>query len=207
MNLKITSFLCETRIRELTYVVVDTDSNEAFIVDPGTRYSEVMPALDGMAVRYIILTHAHPDHIIRLPEFRAALPGVPLVMHPEDQDMLGSADINDTQKIYGYTVEDKADIYVNDGDTLPFGDDKITFIHTPGHTKGGMCILVGKDMFSGDTLFYRTVGRTDLYGGDWETLKASIRDKLFCLDDDIDVYPGHGRPTTIGSEKRANPFV
>ena len=207
MNLKISSFLCETSIRELTYIVVDTDTNDSVVIDPGTRYSDVMQALSGTAVRYILLTHAHPDHIARLPEFRAALPDVPLVVHPDDQDLLGSADLNHSEYIYGRAVEDTADIYVNDGDTLPFGDGKIKFIHTPGHTKGGVCILIGKDLFSGDTLFYRTVGRTDLYGGDWEALKASIRDKLFCLDDDINVYPGHGKPTTIGSEKRANPFV
>ena len=100
-----------------------------------------------------------------------------------------------------------ADIWVDDCDSLKIGDMELKFIHTPGHTPGGMCILIGDTLFSGDTLFKLSIGRTDFPGGSFAEIKKSIHEKLFVLPDDVTVYPGHMGTTTIGIEKRSNPFV
>jgi glyoxylase-like metal-dependent hydrolase (beta-lactamase superfamily II) len=151
------------------------------------------------------LTHAHGDHILALPELKA-FSKAPVGLNSGDEDMLKDANLNHSGQFAKTPIEDKPDFYLKDGDELELGSTKLHIIHTPGHTKGGTCILYEKDLMAGDTLFKRGIGRTDLYGGDYDTLIASIRSKLFVLPEDINVHPGHGSSTTILSEKKNNPF-
>ena len=121
--------------------------------------------------------------------------------------MLLDPELNEAHHFGPEKVSFKPDILVDDGDTLTVGNMTMKFIMTPGHTEGGMCILVDDVLFSGDTLFCRSIGRTDLAGGDFKTLMESIKNKLFLLPDETQVLPGHMGTTTIGFEKEHNPFV
>ena len=153
------------------------------------------------------MTHAHWDHIIALNEYKSNYPNAKLIVNFDEHEMITDSSINGTKQ---YTNEDialEADIYIADNEELMLGNTTLKFITTPGHTKGGMCILADGNLFSGDTLFFKSVGRTDLYGGNWGHLKESIQNKLFKLDGKTIVYPGHGPSTTIELEMRENPFV
>lgn len=193
---------------ENVYIVTDDATGKVAIIDPGVADDTVFEKLvgDGELV-YIILTHGHGDHITGVPAIKAAYPEAKIVADFDEHDMISDSYLNGSARMFGTDVEFDADIYVTDGEKLQLGETELTFIHTPGHTKGGMCVYTGKYLFSGDTLFKRSVGRTDLPGGDWDKLRESIKEKLYALPDDTDVYPGHGYMTTIGSEKRGNPFV
>ncbi len=182
------------------YLVWDEDSREAFLVDCSMNYKPIVDDASkmGLDVKYIILTHGHFDHTGGTEFYRRAFPKAQLVSGEKEKELLVSS-----KEVGSIT----ADIYVNDGDELPCGDMTLKFIETPGHTIGGICILVGKVLFSGDTLFQASVGRTDFPTGNAATLIDSIRNKLFVLPDDTRVLPGHCDETTIGFEKRYNPFV
>lgn len=193
---------------ENTYLLTDSESGAMAIVDPGCFSEELYRKIDQSAgLAYILLTHAHGDHIAALNRYRERYPSAQLVAGAKERELLESADLNSSLMLTGTRVEMSADRYATDGEVLLLGETEIRVITTPGHTMGGVCFYADGTLYSGDTLFERSVGRTDLYGGDWTTLKASIRNKLFLLPDDTVVYPGHGRATTIGEEKRGNPFV
>ena len=195
-------------VDENTYIVVDDIADICFVVDPGRYDDKIKSIIDDTAgLEYIILTHGHGDHIKELPSFRKEYTDAELVADFDEKRMLNDFAINASRNICGKDVEDDADVYVTDGDTLGFGDRKIKFIHTPGHTPGGMCISIDGILFTGDTLLKNDVGRSDFPGGSWEDLKHSIKDKLFLLPDDTIVYPGHGLDTSIGHEKKMNPYV
>ena len=185
------------------YLVWDEDSKKAFIVDPGAESVQMENAIseNKLQPEYIILTHAHGDHTGGIDPLKEKYPGIKLVANRAERKML--AERSSISGGAGHT----ADIEVTDGDTLDVGPMHLCFIDCPGHTPGGMSILLGKVLFSGDTLFMSSVGRTDLPGGDWDTLMHTIREKLFVLPDDTVVLPGHMQETTIGFEKRCNPFV
>ncbi|MBQ6671123.1 MAG: MBL fold metallo-hydrolase [Firmicutes bacterium] len=185
------------------YLVWDEDSKKAFIVDPGAESVQMENAVseNKLQPEYIILTHAHGDHTGGIDSLKEKYPGIKLVANRAERKML--AERSRISGGAGHT----ADIEVTDGDTLDVGPMHLCFIDCPGHTPGGMSILLGKVLFSGDTLFMSSVGRTDLPGGDWDTLMHTIREKLFVLPDDTVVLPGHMQETTIGFEKRCNPFV
>ena len=185
------------------YIVWDEDSKKAFIVDPGAESVQMENAIseNKLQPEYIILTHAHGDHTGGIDPLKEKYPGIKLVANRAERKML--AERSRISGGEGYT----ADIEVTDGDTLDVGPMHLCFIDCPGHTPGGMSILLGKVLFSGDTLFMSSVGRTDLPGGDWDTLMHTIRERLFVLPDDTVVLPGHMQETTIGFEKRCNPFV
>lgn len=193
---------------ENTYVVSDPGSGLVAVVDPGAYTDRIRDAVkEGGKLSLILLTHGHADHIFALPEFRRDYPEAKIVACSGERPMLTTASMNNSEEFTGRKLEQEADIYVEDGGQIEFGNETLMFIHTPGHTPGGMCIYTGKILFSGDTLFYRSVGRTDLPESSTVQLVRAIREKLYVLPDDTVVYPGHGPATTIGEEKRENFFV
>lgn len=193
---------------ENTYVMSDPGSGLVAVVDPGAYTDRIKEAVEkGGKLSLILLTHGHADHIFALPEFRRDYPEAKVVACSVERPMLTNASLNNSEEFTGRKLEPEADIYVEDGDQMEFGTQTLTFIHTPGHTPGGMCIYTGNTLFSGDTLFYRSVGRTDLPESSTVQLARAIREKLYTLPDDTVVYPGHGPETTIGEEKRENFFV
>lgn len=191
--------------------VVATEQGNAVLIDPGAQAEKLMEELEalGLTPVQILLTHAHFDHIGAVKALQQAYPALRLALGAEDLDMFSDPDLNLSSRFAH--VEDFAelryDALLQDGDTVAVDELVFTAITTPGHTKGSLCYLLGDVIFSGDTLFRREVGRCDLYGGSFETIKESLR-KLYALPNgDYTVYPGHGEPTTIAEEKSENPYV
>ena len=192
-----------------TYLVCDETSRLGFIVDLGGYSKELKNIIEknDIQIQYIVLTHGHGDHIGGVQEHLKDFPDAKVVCSRAEEKMLLDPELNEAHHFGPEKVSFKPDILVDDGDTLTVGNMTMKFIMTPGHTEGGMCILIDDVLFSGDTLFCRSIGRTDLAGGDFRTLMDSIKKKLFLLPDETQVLPGHMGPTTIGFEKENNPFV
>lgn len=183
-----------------------TDGNEAVLIDCSEVKPELLNALEGLKLKYILLTHGHFDHVLGINKLKELTGAKVLVNEADLPRMQESADIMETFGVSGIDTP-KADDFVKDGEILKFGNTEIKVIFTPGHTEGGTCYLIGDKLFSGDTLFKHSVGRTDLPGGNFAKLSKSINDIIFNLDDNITVYPGHGATTTIGYEKQHNELV
>jgi len=181
------------------YLLMDEKSKEIAIIDCGADISHIKKDIDELngKVKYILLTHGHNDHTVGVKSVKKEYDCI-CVMSSKERGSLGKIDFMDGLPI---------DKWVNDGDTIELGSLKISVIEVPGHTFGGVCYLVQDVLFSGDTLFRRSVGRWDLPGGNRDILFMNIRDKLFTLNDDIKVYPGHEGSTTIGYEKKNNFYV
>lgn len=192
-----------------TYLVCDETSRLGFIVDLGGYSKELKNIIEknDIQIQYIVLTHGHGDHIGGVQEHLKDFPDAKVVCSRAEEKMLLDPELNEAHHFGPEKVSFKPDILVDDGDTLAVGNMTMKFIMTPGHTEGGMCILIDDVLFSGDTLFCRSIGRTDLAGGDFRTIMESIKKKLFLLPDETQVLPGHMGPTTIGFEKEHNPFV
>lgn len=186
-----------------TYIVTDEESGETAVVDPSLSEDSLIEKIKDKNVKYILITHGHFDHIggVNLVKEHT---GAKVVIHKEDEEMLC-----DPKKNYG-TKSDPicADILVEDGSELMLGNKKITVLHTPGHTKGGVCYIFNEDriLFSGDTLFRLTAGRTDLYGGNARTELMSLA-KIGELEGDYQVYPGHDSATTLEFERQYNRYM
>ncbi len=181
---------------------------EAAVIDPGDEADRILQALaeSKLTTKLIINTHGHFDHVGANKRLNKVT-GAPILIHPLDAPMLNQ--LANSAAAWGMTAENSPapDRELQDGDEVTFGKVLLKVIHTPGHTPGGISLYTDSEVFVGDTLFAGSIGRTDFPGGSFETLQASIQQKLFALRDDLKVYPGHNQTTTIGVEKRTNPFV
>ena len=189
------------------YLVCDEDTKDAFLVDPGAygiRQSEYIKS-QGVNLRYILLTHGHYDHMLGVKNFKEDF-AAKVVIHTEDAPCLSSP-IKSLAITHGFNFpKTQADIIVSEGDKFAFADGEIEVIHTPGHTKGSVCYKLSDMLFTGDTLFRGTVGRTDFPGGSYKEILASVQ-KLAGLEGDFKVYPGHEDTTTLENERRNNPYM
>ncbi|CEO14275.1 MBL fold metallo-hydrolase [Paraclostridium sordellii] len=192
---------------ENTYLIADKDTREGAVIDPGGDIKDLLRYMEDnfINVKYIILTHGHGDHIGCVPELKK-FTGACIIANSNEKEILLDKKKNLSYRMNCGATEFDADKYVNDGDSINLGDLKLKFIYTPGHTKGGMCVRVGNHMFTGDTLFAGSMGRTDLYSGDNKQMQKSLS-RLRNYEDDIIVYPGHGPNTTMGIEKTTNPYM
>ena len=185
------------------YLLYDDITKEAFLIDVPKPSLEIKRFLqkNELVLKFVLLTHGHFDHIWGLQGF-----SVPFFIHPKDEEFLTDPRIN-ASLFCGEPVAIREKPHFFDGDHLAFGSQKIEVIHTPGHTPGSVCFKIGDWLFSGDTLFCHSIGRTDIPFASYEDIIASIKNKLLVLDPATVVYPGHGGPTTIGDEERDNQFL
>ncbi len=196
------------------FVVGCETTREAVLIDPGDEVKALLSFAERntLTIRHILLTHAHVDHVTGVAAAKRAL-GVPVHLHRDDLFLYERA--VQSGALFGLDVEPQPpiDVFFEAGEVIAFGGYEARPYHTPGHCPGGVCLQIGRkgdtgrDLFVGDTLFAGSIGRTDLPGGDHATLIASIKTVLFAFGDDAVVYPGHGPTTTIGQERRTNPFL
>lgn len=190
------------------YLVYSETTRDGIIVDPGGDADSIIDYIkrENLNIDKIILTHGHGDHIGGVIELKEKL-GAKVMIHKDDVELLkdGSKNLSTTMSMGAIEIE--PDIELNDGDIIEFGEFKAKVIHTPGHTKGGICLKIEDKLITGDTLFVGSVGRTDLVGGNHSKLIESIKEKLMILPDEIEVLPGHGGSSTIGYERKSNPFL
>ena len=189
-------------------------TREAVIIDPGDEIEDLIAASSEqrLTVRSILLTHAHLDHITGVGRARSAFQA-PVYLHEADLPLYDA--VVQQGMMFGLSVQRQppVDRFYAPGEVIPFGRYEVRVHHTPGHSPGGVCLQIGEagrealDLFVGDTLFAGSIGRVDLPGGDYQTLLRSISTVLFAFGDAARVYPGHGEPTTIGQERRTNPFL
>ncbi len=189
------------------YILADLPSKKAFVIDPGGDPDEILHVLkeNDLTVAMIINTHGHWDHTGANQVMHAAT-CVPIAIHEADKGFLPEADLNLSSQLDRPTPCGEAEVLLHDGDVLELGRLQISVMHTPGHTPGGVCLRCGEVVFTGDTLFAGSMGRTDLAGGDPVAIDHSLKEILMQLPDELIVLPGHGGATTIGRERQNNPF-
>lgn len=200
-------------VNENTYVLYNNEK-QCIIIDPGCYFPDEQEVLknfiseNGLIPELLLNTHCHLDHVFGNKYISEAFE-LRLHLHPEEEKMLERAPASGLMFNLPFDNYIGDFIYLNDGDIISLGSDKLEVILTPGHSPGSVCFYCAAQAFiiGGDVLFNNSIGRTDLPGGDHETLLRSIREKLFVLPDHVKVYSGHGNPTTIGDEKRTNPYV
>lgn len=190
------------------YIAYDEETLDAIVVDPGAEGTRIMAEVgkNNLKVKYIVNTHGHCDHIMANKHVKDAT-GAELLIHVEDAPMLTDANLNLSAFMGPNVSGPVADRYLQEGDILKLGSSELKVLHTPGHSQGGICLVGQGVVFCGDTLFQQSIGRTDFPGGSFPVLINSIKTKLMPLGDSMIVYPGHGPETTIGQEKRGNPFI
>jgi hydroxyacylglutathione hydrolase len=194
------------------YLVYDEKSKKGILIDPAGNEERLLQLLKerGVTLRYIVNTHGHPDHTCGNDRLRKAT-GALVVMPALDDDFFQKPEFSGWARMIGVDAAGPADVRVQDGDELTFGGLTMKFIHTPGHTPGGCCILIDGNLFTGDTLFVGAVGRTDLPGASFEQLVNSLQTKIITLPPDTIVWPGHDygdRPqSTVRRERETNPYI
>lgn len=189
------------------YIVGSPSDKEGMIIDPGDKAGAILNRVEklGLDIKLIVLTHGHIDHTGALKEVKQAT-GAEVAVHSDDARSLGKQPLG---MIFGlfYPPPPPPDRLLKDGDAIDIGDLHFVVLHTPGHTPGSICLVGQGVVFTGDTLFNHSVGRTDLPGGSYSDLMNSLKTKLMTLPDDTLVYPGHEGETTIGAERRGNPYL
>ncbi|MBC8590421.1 MBL fold metallo-hydrolase [Wansuia hejianensis] len=190
------------------YIIYCHNTKEGIIVDPGGDADTIIENIKNnkIEIKYIVLTHGHGDHIGAVKELKDEL-DVPLLAHEDEQELLKNPNINLSATMAMGAIELEPDILLKDKDIIEFGNLKGEVIHTPGHTRGGICLKLDDYLISGDTLFKGSIGRTDLLGGNYKDLMDSIKNKILILDENTIVLPGHGQSSTILDEKLYNPFL
>lgn len=191
------------------YIIFDETTREAAVIDPGGSVAAITAAIgnEKLTVKYIINTHGHADHVLGNMRVKEAT-GAQILIHEADAGMLTNGQRNLSAFIGGSVSCGPADTLLKEGDVIRIAAGlELTVIHTPGHTPGGICLLTDNVLFSGDTLFAESIGRTDFPGGSYNQLITNIKEKLLALDDAVKVLPGHGPETSIGWERKMNPFI
>ena len=194
------------------YILGCEETHKGLLIDPAGDEERILETTrtSGLSVESVVNTHGHPDHTCGNLKIKEQS-GAKIYMHAQDDRLFNTPQGESMAIQMGFTPSPAADVLLNDGDTIPFGEKKLAVLHTPGHSPGGICLYVENNLFTGDTLFVGAVGRADLPGGSLETLLTSIKEKILPLPDDTIIWPGHnygGSPTsTIALEKKHNPYI
>ena len=190
------------------YIVFSEATKSGIVVDPGGDVDELNKIINDNKIdlKYSVLTHGHGDHIGGVQDMKNKY-NIPLLIHEADAEMLKDGNINLSTTMAMGSIELVPDRTLKDKDEILFGDLKAIVIHTPGHTKGGICLKINDHLITGDTLFKGSIGRTDLFGGSYEDLIEAIKVKLMVLPGETVVLPGHGQPSTLRQEETTNPFL
>lgn len=208
MSLKVYRF-AKGPLGENTYIIVDEATGGKAVVDPGYYGDDAAEVIgDAASLKYILLTHGHHDHFAAAQQYIDAYPDAVFAAPAGDTHLMynGSDNVRFANGEEGSKCPE-ASVLLKEGDVITLGETGIRVIETPGHTEGSICFVTDEILFSGDLLFRLSVGNTGFETGSWETMVRSIQEKIYTLDDDIVVLSGHGLETTIGFEKKANPFV
>lgn len=190
------------------YLISPAPGHEALVIDPGDDGEMILERIHGsrLTLKYILNTHGHFDHVGANRALKEAT-GAEILIHEKDAPLLTIA--GEHAKSFGLTADDSlpADRFLRHQERIEMGGLSFQVLATPGHSEGGVCFLMDKILFSGDTLFAGSIGRTDLPGGSFRQIMISIQEVILPLDPSLSIYPGHGPHTTIGKEKRTNPFL
>jgi len=190
------------------YLVYDEDTKEGIVIDPGGDADDIINKIEelGLDIKYIVLTHGHGDHIAGVEDLKKYT-NAKVAIHKDDAPMVRNGEKNLSSRMAMGTVEIEPDILLDEDDVIEFGKLSGKVIHTPGHTPGGISLKIEDSLFTGDTLFAGSIGRTDFEGSSYDSIINSIKTKLIVFPDETRVYPGHGPSTSIKMEKRNNPFL
>ena len=197
-------------VRTNCYLLINEETKEVLVVDPADRADVIVRKLidEGLTLKAILLTHGHGDHILAVGDLKKQF-GVKVYAAKAEEALLSDAAQNLSKALFGIAVTVKPDILLEDGQEFEAAGIRLRMLHTPGHTPGGCCYYQAEEkiLFSGDTLFCGSIGRTDFPGGSLSELVRSVKEKLLVLPEDVKVYPGHEEITTIGHEKKYNPYM